>query len=86
MRQTNTLWVIDEAHPVTDHRSTVGSDYPLIAGETNSLSDPLVINYPGNSYPTDIPHPWIVVQPESNYANGAVYNNQEIGVRPGPVS
>lgn len=88
--QPNTLWIADEAHKVPDFRSNLPGighfDFPLIAGETNSLSDPLVMNYPGNSFPNDNPHPWIVVQPESNYANGQVFNNQEIGGRLGPVS
>ena len=56
----------------------------LISGATNSLSDPLVLNYPAGS-PTDKPRPWLVVYPLQAYAGGTVYDNQQWTYRNGPV-
>ena len=35
----------------------------------------MVMNYPAGN-PTDMPRPWINVQPLSSYSNGVVYDNQ----------
>ena len=48
----------------------------FINGATDSFSNPLVLNYPvGN--PTDLPRPWLKVQPLHDYANGTVFDNQQ---------
>ncbi len=56
----------------------------LINGATNSFSNPLVLNYPAGN-PTDMPRPWLNVQPLNSYAGGPVFDNQLWTYRNGPV-
>ena len=42
------------------------------------------MNYPAGN-PTDMPRPWLNVQPLSSYSNGAVYDNQLWRTRTGPL-
>ncbi len=56
----------------------------FINGATGSFSNPLVLNYPAGN-PTDMPRPWLNVQPLNTYADGTVFDNQQWSARPGPV-
>lgn len=66
--QTSTIWALDSV----DHH---GPYMPLITGTDTNFSNPMVMNYPAGN-PTDMPRPWINVQPLSSYSNGVVYDNQ----------
>lgn len=85
---SNSLWVIDlgtRGAVITDHKSALGHDAPLINGADSSFSDPLVMNYPAGN-PTDQPRPWLNVQPEATYSDNTVFDNQEWGLKVGPLS
>ena len=87
---SNSLWVADFGsrggrNVVKDPRSVTGFDVPLINGATNNFSNPEVLNYPAG-HPTDYPRPVLNVQPENTYSNGTVFDNQEWGVKRGPLS
>jgi hypothetical protein len=81
---SNTLWVADARNAVRDRHSAGGSDVPLINGATNSFSNPEVLNYPAGN-PTDMPRPVLNVQPEKQYSNGTVFDNQEWGFKLGEL-
>jgi hypothetical protein len=66
--QTSTIWAIDQADA---NRSYT----PLITGTDTNFSNPMVLNYPAGN-PTDMPRPWLNVQPLSSYSDGTVYDNQ----------
>ena len=66
--QTSTIWAIDS-------RDAHGGYTPLITGTDTNFSNPMVMNYPAGN-PTDMPRPWINVQPLSSYSTGRVYDNQ----------
>ena len=66
--QTSTIWAIDSM-------DRNGGYTPLITGTDTNFSNPMVMNYPAGN-PTDMPRPWINVQPLSDYSNGVVYDNQ----------
>jgi hypothetical protein len=70
---SKTVWVVDEAD---------GSDgyYPVINGSDTSFSNPYVLHYPGNGYPTDMPRPALNTYMLQKYSAGAVYNNEEWGI------
>ncbi len=85
-RYSNSIWA---AGP-TPHHGMAVRDVPnhgytyFINGATDSVSDPLVLNYPvGN--PAGMPRPWLNVQPLHAYANGTVFDNQQWSAMPGPV-
>ena len=52
---------------------------PLINGSDTNFSNPYVLNYQGNSYPTDMPRPQLTVHTLSKYSSGTVFNNQMWG-------
>ena len=66
---SKTVWVVDEAD---------GSDgyYPVINGSDTSFSNPYVLHYPGNGYPTDMPRPALNTYTLQEYSSGAVYTNE----------
>jgi hypothetical protein len=88
---SNSIWAAG-ATPRPGHGSGVAmSDGPskpgytyLINGATDSVSDPLVLNYPAGN-PIDMPRPWLNVQPLHAYANGTLFDNQQWSALPGPV-
>ncbi len=81
---STSLWVGDSANEVTHHGGQL--EYiPLINGGTNSFSNPEVLNYPAGN-PTDMPRPVLNVQPENQYSNGTVFDNQEWGFKLGPLN
>jgi hypothetical protein len=64
------LWVVDSYDEIHGHY------VPLINGSDTNFSNPYVLNYPGNSYPTDMPRPQLNVHTLSQYSGGQVFNNQ----------
>ena len=79
-RYSNTLWAADEANETSNHKYV-----PLINGATNSFSNPEVLNYPAGN-PTDMPRPVLNVQPEKQYSNGTVFDNQMWAAKIGVIS
>jgi hypothetical protein len=81
---SNSIWA---AGPISHHgmaiRPRPGYTY-FINGATDSVSNPLVLNYPVGK-PTDSPRPWLNVQPLHHYANGTVFDNQQWSAEAGPV-
>jgi hypothetical protein len=70
---SKTLWIADSYDTIT------GFYVPLINGSDTNFSNPYVLNYPGNSYPTDMPRPQFTTHTLSKYSNGTVFNNQMYG-------
>jgi hypothetical protein len=78
---SKTLWIIDAY-------DTIAGDYvPLINGSDTNFSQPYVLTYPANAYPTDMPRPELYVTnlTGSQGANGlpfpgTVNSNQLFGV------
>ena len=83
---SNSIWAVFNGYQANDRMAPVSPGFGvLINGATDSISDPLVLNYPvGN--PTDMPRPWLNVQPLHAYADGTVFNNQQWTYRNGPVN
>ena len=95
---SNSLWAADtdantlpNGSSVTFDRRSTGdkfspfrTDVALINGANNSFSNPLVLNYPAGN-PTDMPRPVLNVQPEKQYSNGTVFDNQEWGFKLGEL-
>jgi hypothetical protein len=67
---SKTVWVVDTYDAIHGHY------VPLINGSDTNFSNPYVLNYPGNSYPTDMPRPQLTTHTLSKYSNGTVFNNQ----------
>jgi hypothetical protein len=66
--QTSTIFAEDQADASGDYT-------PLITGTDTNFSNPLVLNYPRGN-PTDLPRPWLNVQPLSSYSDNTVYDSQ----------
>jgi len=67
---SKTLWVVDS------YDTLPGFYVPLINGSDTNFSNPYVLTYPGNGYPTDIPRPQLITWTLSKYSTGAVFDNQ----------
>jgi hypothetical protein len=62
-----TVWVAD----TYDSPSTLYKGYvPLINGSNTNFSQPFVLTYPTNSYPTDKPRPQLVVTNITGFSHG----------------
>ena len=68
---SKTVWIVD----TFDSPATLFNGYvPLINGSDTNFSQPFVLTYPNNGYPTDKPRPQLVVTNITGSSNG-----------PGPV-
>ena len=65
-----TVWVVDS------YDTLPGFYVPLINGADTNFSNPYVLNYPGNGYPTDMPRPQLTTWTLSKYSTGTVFDNQ----------
>jgi len=65
---SKTVWIVDSAD------STFTGYVPLINGSDTNFSQPYVLTYPGNGYPTDIPRPQLFVTNLTGFSNGT-FNN-----------
>jgi hypothetical protein len=81
-KHRNSVWAVFTGQFVRDH-TTSGYDV-LISAATNSLADPLVLNYPAGN-PAKKPSPWLNLQPLRATANRTIVNNQQWAYRNGPV-
>jgi len=69
----STIWAQD-TNPRDGH-SPVPGYFAYINGETDSFSNPVVLNYPAGR-PTDMPRVQLNVQPLSSYSDGTIFDNQ----------
>lgn len=78
--QVSTIFIEDKAD-----KSKSGDYIPLITGTDTNYSDPLVLNYPAGR-PSDMPRPWLNVQPLHRYSSGDVCDGQLWKPKMGPLS
>jgi len=68
-----TTWVVDAPQPDLVY-------YPWINGSETNTSNPIVLHYPGDAYPTDMPRVQLNTYELQQYANGTfptnTYNNE----------
>jgi hypothetical protein len=77
-----TWWIGDTAHQYF-HK---GHFYtPWVNGASANYTQPLVLTYPANGYPTDNPRPQLTIQTQQTFSSGAPYQNQMWGVCFGEV-
>jgi hypothetical protein len=67
---SKTVWVQDSG-------TVLDSYYPLINGSGTSFTDPYVLHYPANAYPTDMPRPQLNTYALQQYSTGKVFDNEE---------
>jgi hypothetical protein len=70
---SKTVWVVDSFDTIK------GGYVPLINGSDTNFSDPSVLHYPGNRYPTDNPRPELNTYQLQKYSNNTVYDNEMWG-------
>ena len=70
-----TIWVVDSADTIR------GGYVPLINGADTNFSNPFVLHYPGNGYPTDTPRPQLNTWNLQTFSNGTVYSNELWGAK-----
>jgi hypothetical protein len=65
---SKTVWILD----TYDSWSSFGSDgyYQLINGSDTNFSQPFVLTYPANAYPTDMPRPQLTVTTLTGFTHG----------------
>ena len=56
---SRTVWVVDYLDSI--QTTILGGYVPLINGSDTNFSQPLVLTYPTNAYPTDMPRPQLTV-------------------------
>jgi hypothetical protein len=65
---SKTVWILDTYDSWNSFRT--GGYYPLINGSDTNFSQPEVLTYPVNRYPTDMPRPQLTITPLTGSANG----------------
>jgi hypothetical protein len=90
---SKTVWAIDQADASNDSTSPILTEYvPLINGSDTNFSQPFVLTYPQNGYPTDKPRPQLQVDNLTGYTNegtgdpAGVDSNQLWGADFGPYT
>jgi len=53
-----------------------GPTFPLINGSDTNFSNPYVLHYPGNAYPTDMPRVQLNTWTLQQYSTGETYDNE----------
>ena len=66
---SKTVWVEDDG-------DGDGPYIPLINGSDTNFSNPYVLHYPGNAYPTDMPRPQLNTYTLQQYSDGTPYDNE----------
>jgi hypothetical protein len=77
-----TWWISDNAHRYF-HKGHFYTPW-VNAGSTN-FTQPLVLTYPANGYPTDVPRPVLTVRTQTTFSSGAPAQNQMWGLCVGKV-
>ena len=61
--------------PTRRTRRAAASDYlPVINGSDNNFTQPFVLDYPHNGFPTDKPRPELYVDNLTGFTNGSILN------------
>ena len=69
-----TVWITD-----TVNAAGWGNSYvPVINGSDSNFSQPFVLDYPQNGFPTDKPRPQLIVNNLTGYTNGSILNQSGI--------
>jgi hypothetical protein len=72
---SKTVWVVDTYD--SWHLFTNGGFFPLINGSDTNFSQPFVLTYPINGFPTDTPRPQLTVTNLTGFSNG--HGGPELG-------
>jgi hypothetical protein len=79
---SKTWWISDNAHRYF-HK---GHWYtPWVNAASGNFTQPLVLTYPANGYPTDQPRPGLFISNQQTFSSGAPAQNQMWGVCVGEV-
>jgi len=71
---SRTVWIVDIAD--STGRTFFNTYAPLINGSETNFSNPYVLSYPQNSYPTDLPRRQLATQTLETTSHHTVNNNQ----------
>ena len=77
---SKTVWVVDSNEEIDK-----GHYVPLINGSDNNFSEPYVLTYPANGYPTDEPRPQLITDQLQGFSNGSLDENQVWSMNHGEV-
>jgi len=67
---SKTVWILDTYDQQFNFISALRNGVPLINGSDTNFSQPFVLSYPNNGYPTDKPRPQLVVLNLTGFSNG----------------
>jgi len=89
---SKTVWIIDQADASTGPINVLVTEYvPLINGSDTNFSQPFVLTYPANGFPTDKPRPQFTVTNLTGFSNPStgdpegVETNQMFGADTGTL-
>ena len=77
-----TVWILD----TTDHNAINENYAPLINGAQTNFSNPWVLTYPQNGYPTDMPRPQLTSAGLQTNSHHTLSNLQLWGADRGPLN
>ena len=66
---SKTVWILD-TYDQYSFRTAFENGVPLINGSDTNFSQPFVLTYPNNGFPTDKPRPQLVVTNLTGFSNG----------------
>ena len=69
-----TVWITDTVNAAGWHDNYL----PVINGSDDNFSQPFVLDYPQNGFPTDKPRPQLIVNNLTGYTNGSILNQSGI--------
>ena len=71
---SKTVWITDTVNAAGWHDNYL----PVINGSDDNFSQPFVLDYPQNGFPTDKPRPQLIVNNLTGYTNGSILNQSGI--------
>ncbi len=67
---SKTVWILDTYDQQFNFISALRNGVPLINGSNTNFSQPFVLSYPNQGFPTDKPRPQLVVLNLTGFSNG----------------
>jgi hypothetical protein len=67
---SKTVWILDTYDQQFNFRTAFKNGIPLINGSDTNFSQPFVLTYPNNGFPTDKPRPQLIVTNLTGFSNG----------------
>ena len=67
---SKTVWILDTYDQQFNFRTALRNGVPLINGSDTNFSQPFVLSYPNQGFPTDKPRPQLVVLNLTGFSNG----------------